>query len=106
MNELQALQRFSRSIHWNRLRCHKLAALRFHARAYLHGHSVGGTNPSLLEGMGCSNLVIAHDNRFNREVLGDAVFSSLSPESLACLIDQVDSHRLNLTLLGRIAAKE
>lgn len=48
----------------------KLQALRYHTLAYFHGHSVGGTNPSLLEAMGCGNLVIAHDNIFNREVLG------------------------------------
>ena len=48
-----------------------LRALRFHALCYLHGHSVGGTNPSLLEAMGCGNLVLAHDNPFNREVLGE-----------------------------------
>jgi glycosyltransferase involved in cell wall biosynthesis len=33
---------------------------------------VGGTNPSLLEAMGSGNVVIAHDNVFNREVAGDA----------------------------------
>lgn len=48
----------------------KLTALRAHAFAYVHGHSVGGTNPSLLEAMGCGNLVLAHDNPFNRETLG------------------------------------
>lgn len=48
-----------------------LQALRLGARAYVHGHSVGGTNPSLLESLGCGNVVIAHDNPFNREVLGD-----------------------------------
>jgi len=47
-----------------------LLALRFHCKVYLHGHSVGGTNPSLLEAMGCGSLVLAHDNPFNREVLG------------------------------------
>ena len=40
------------------------------AKGYLHGHEVGGTNPSLLKAMGCGNLVLAHDVRFNREVLG------------------------------------
>ena len=49
----------------------KLQALRCHARAYFHGHSVGGTNPSLLEALGCGNIIIAHDNVFNREVAGD-----------------------------------
>ncbi|HRV81642.1 MAG TPA: DUF1972 domain-containing protein, partial [Planctomycetota bacterium] len=48
-----------------------LRALRYHCLAYLHGHSVGGTNPSLLEAMGCGNLVLAHDNPYNREVLGE-----------------------------------
>lgn len=47
-----------------------LTSLRFSCRAYFHGHSVGGTNPSLLEAMGAGNVVIAHDNTFNREVLG------------------------------------
>ncbi|MDF1837058.1 MAG: DUF1972 domain-containing protein [Planctomycetota bacterium] len=46
-----------------------LRSLRFHSQLYLHGHSVGGTNPSLLEAMGCGNYILAHDNPFNREVL-------------------------------------
>ena len=46
-----------------------LDALHLGAKAYLHGHEVGGTNPSLLGAMGCGNLVLAHDVRFNREVL-------------------------------------
>jgi glycosyltransferase involved in cell wall biosynthesis len=45
-----------------------LAALRQHGLAYMHGHRVGGTNPSLLEAMGAGNAVVAHDNRFNRWV--------------------------------------
>lgn len=45
-------------------------SLRFHARAYLHGHQVGGTNPSLVEALGAGNPVIAHDNRFNRWTAG------------------------------------
>jgi glycosyltransferase involved in cell wall biosynthesis len=49
-----------------------LSALRLHSHLYLHGHSVGGTNPSLLEAMGCGAVVLAHDNPFNREVLADA----------------------------------
>jgi glycosyltransferase involved in cell wall biosynthesis len=46
-------------------------ALRFHARAYFHGHRVGGTNPSLVESLGAGNAVIAHDNRFTRWVAGE-----------------------------------
>jgi len=42
--------------------------LRQHCLAYIHGHSVGGTNPSLLEAMISKNIIIAHDNPFNKEV--------------------------------------
>lgn len=41
------------------------------ATTYAHGHSVGGTNPSLLRAMGAGTAVIAFDVPFNREVLGD-----------------------------------
>lgn len=41
-----------------------------HALTYLHGHSVGGTNPSLLRAMGAGTAVIAYDVLFNREVAG------------------------------------
>jgi rhamnosyltransferase len=42
--------------------------LRQHCFAYFHGHSAGGTNPSLLEAMAARNLICAHDNPYNREV--------------------------------------
>ena len=47
-----------------------VASLRYHCLFYLHGHTVGGTNPSLVEAMGAGNAVLAHDNRFNRWVTG------------------------------------
>jgi glycosyltransferase involved in cell wall biosynthesis len=43
-----------------------------HARLYLHGHSVGGTNPALLQALASSSLIAANDVIFNREVAGDA----------------------------------
>lgn len=46
-----------------------LDGLYVHARTYVHGHSVGGTNPSLLRAMGAGTAVIAYDVNFNREVL-------------------------------------
>lgn len=47
-------------------------ALRLYSTAYIHGHQVGGTNPSLVEALGCGCAVIAHDNVFNRWVAGDS----------------------------------
>lgn len=49
---------------------HTVQTLRFFARLYIHGHQVGGTNPSLVEALGAGNAVIAHGNRFNRWVAG------------------------------------
>lgn len=50
----------------------ELDAVRHYAATYFHGHSVGGTNPSLLEAMACGAFIVAHDNPFNRSVLGEA----------------------------------
>lgn len=52
-----------------------VSALRYYAMFYVHGHQVGGTNPSLVESLGASNAILAHDNPYNRWVCGDgAVF--------------------------------
>lgn len=48
----------------------RVSALRFHAALYLHGHTVGGTNPSLVEALGAGTPVLARDNPFNRWVAG------------------------------------
>ncbi len=68
----------------------KLTSLRYHCFAYLHGHSVGGTNPSLLEAMGCSNLVFAHDNPFNRETLEQCGIYFRDAEELTQAIDRAE----------------
>ena len=47
-------------------------ALRYHSLGYLHGHTVGGTNPSLVEALAAGNPVIAHNNKYNTWVAGDA----------------------------------
>jgi glycosyltransferase involved in cell wall biosynthesis len=48
------------------------ALLLAEALAYVHGHSVGGINPSLIEAMGCGARIVALDTPFNREALGTA----------------------------------
>jgi glycosyltransferase involved in cell wall biosynthesis len=69
-------------------------ALRRHALAYVHGHQVGGTNPSLVEALGAGNAVIAHDNRFNRWVAGEGQFFFSDEASLDRAIVQVASDLL------------
>jgi len=64
-------------------------ALKYFSRMYFHGHSTGGTNPSLLEAMASKALIAAHDNVFNKEVLGeDAVYFS-SAADITYLVDHV-----------------
>ena len=55
--------------------------LRYFSNLYFHGHSVGGTNPSLLEAMASNSLIIAHENIFNQSILeNDAYYFSTSDE--------------------------
>jgi len=83
----------------------KLTTLRYHAAAYFHGHSVGGTNPSLLEAMGCGNMIVAHDNLFNREVAGDFGFFFSSSSGIPGIIERIDkltdSEREELSIRAR-----
>lgn len=65
----------------------KLGALRFFSRFYIHGHQVGGTNPSLVEALGAGCAVIAHNNQFNRWVSADSAFYFDDIDSLACFFD-------------------
>src|SRR5205823_11455859 len=59
--------------------------------AYVHGHSVGGTNPSLLKAMGYGNCILALDTVFNREVLSDAgLFFPKDSRALAELMRQIE----------------
>jgi glycosyltransferase involved in cell wall biosynthesis len=58
-----------------------LNRLRSTASLYLHGHSVGGTNPSLIEAMAVGGVIVAHDNIFNRWVAGSgALYFSQSAD--------------------------
>lgn len=50
----------------------RLASLWRHCGLYFHGHSVGGTNPALVQAMALGAPVLARDTVYNREVLGDA----------------------------------
>lgn len=69
----------------------KLKELRYHCFAYIHGHSVGGTNPSLLEAMAAGNRIIAQDNIFNREVGQDATQYFSCNDDLANIINTMET---------------
>lgn len=71
-----------------------LKKIRENAYAYLHGHTVGGTNPSLIEALGSTDLNLLVDVNFNKEVARDcALYWSRDGGELARLIDKVDIMR-------------
>jgi rhamnosyltransferase len=68
-----------------------LKKIRENAYGYLHGHEVGGTNPSLLEAMSSTKLNLLLDVGFNREVGEDtALYWNKTPGNLSALIDDAD----------------
>jgi len=67
-----------------------LDSLYAHCASYLHGQSVGGTNPSLLRAMGAGAAVAAIDVVFTREVLGDDGCYFRSPEDVAERVAEVE----------------
>jgi glycosyltransferase involved in cell wall biosynthesis len=81
----------------------RLTALRYHACSYLHGHSVGGTNPSLVEALGCGNAVLAHDNPFNREVAGRGALYFTDAADVPDLVERLEADAQLRTQLGREA---
>jgi glycosyltransferase involved in cell wall biosynthesis len=63
---------------------HRLLGLWQNCGAYFHGHSVGGTNPALVQAMACAAPIVARDTIYNREVLGAAGhFVAATPDAIS-----------------------
>ncbi|CDG65078.1 MAG: hypothetical protein PWQ15_1739 [Methanobacterium sp.] len=69
-----------------------LDMLRQNCTAYIHGHSVGGTNPSLLEAAASKNIIIAHQNPFNWEVCKTAALYFNNENDLALKLKSISRH--------------
>lgn len=68
-----------------------LKKIRENTYAYFHGHTVGGTNPSLIEALGSTDLNLLVDVEFNKEVADDcALYWNRKPGSLSRLIEESD----------------
>ena len=63
--------------------------LRYFSNLYFHGHSVGGTNPSLLEAMASQALVIAHNNDFNKGVLKENAYYFSNPIEVKKILNTI-----------------
>lgn len=81
-----------------------LKKIRENAYAYFHGHSVGGTNPSLLEALGSTKVNLLYDVGFNREVAEDgALYWTKEEGNLTALIDKADT--LNIDQINQLGEK-
>lgn len=76
----------------------ELNSLRFFCNLYFHGHSVGGTNPSLLEAMGSGNLIISHNNIFNKAVLKEDAYYFYTPEDVSFYLRNKNKKEENLKI--------
>jgi glycosyltransferase involved in cell wall biosynthesis len=89
----------------------KLFALWQSAGAYFHGHSVGGTNPALVQAMACGAPTVARNTVYNREVLGDAgVYVEPDSRAIALALESVMSDaalqdRLSMAAVARLKRK-
>ncbi|MBR7122745.1 MAG: glycosyltransferase family 1 protein [Oscillospiraceae bacterium] len=81
-----------------------LMKIRENAYGYFHGHEVGGTNPSLLEALGCTDLNLLLNVGFNRECAEDgALYWDKTPDNLAALIEKADA--MNASEIAVLGAK-
>jgi glycosyltransferase involved in cell wall biosynthesis len=64
--------------------------LKYFSHLYFHGHSVGGTNPSLLEAMGSGALIAAHENEFNQSVLQKDAYYFETANDVEQLVESVN----------------
>ncbi len=69
----------------------KLNSVRHFSHAYFHGHSVGGTNPSLLEAMAAGCFILSHDNIFNKSVLRENAVYYKSVEDVTNILNEIDT---------------
>lgn len=65
----------------------KVHTLKLFCSIYFHGHSVGGTNPSLIETMASRTIIAAHNNEFNRAILGDDAYYFSTEKDVQCIIE-------------------
>jgi len=70
----------------------KLSVIRKNAYLYIHGHSVGGTNPSLLEALSLTNLNVLYNVNFNKDVGGNSCLYFDEKNSLSKILNSIDKY--------------
>jgi glycosyltransferase involved in cell wall biosynthesis len=82
--------------------------LRANCQLYFHGHTVGGTNPSLIEAMGCGAVICAHDNVFNRSILNENGLFFRSADDIRQILSSnfSEEERASMRELNRLYVKQ
>jgi glycosyltransferase involved in cell wall biosynthesis len=75
------------------------------ALTYLHGHSVGGTNPSLLRAIGGGTATAAYDVAFNHDVLGEAGRYFRTPADVAARVEEAEDDMAGCAGRGKLLAE-
>ena len=83
-----------------------LNELRSNALFYIHGHTVGGTNPALVEALGAGQAIIAHDNKFNRYVAKSAALYFDNEKSLGNVFDKLINNKKLINTLRMNAKRQ
>lgn len=84
----------------------QLNNLRYFSKFYFHGHSVGGTNPSLLEAMASGTLIVANDNIFNRSILKKNALYFKNAKDIAVIFQNNSLFENNKVLFSKNNIKE
>lgn len=82
---------------------HKLFELRSKCKAYVHGHSAGGTNPSLIEMMHFNKPIILFDCSYNRSTIENQGFYFKNSEELLEILESDSSKKINVLKINEIA---
>jgi len=70
----------------------KLSTIRKNAYLYIHGHSVGGTNPSLLEALSLTNLNVLYDVNFNKDIGEESCLYFSNEKDLLKILDNIEKN--------------
>lgn len=82
-----------------------VSSLRSLATAYIHGHTVGGTNPSLIEAMAASSFIICHDNSYNSWVAGRSAVYFKDIDELTKIFIKLDRKEIKTSDM-RVSARK
>ena len=80
----------------------ELNNLRYFSKIYFHGHSVGGTNPSLIEAMGSNAFIVAHKNKFNMSILKEDAYYFENSMDIQFFVEKLKKEKEKIKLKNNL----